>query len=531
MTGGDILVEGLAANGIDVVFGLPGVQLDAAVDAFARRQDTIRLLHTRHEQATSYMAWGYATATGRTGCCMVVPGPGLLNAATGLSCAHAANAPVVCVAAQIPSAAIDRGLGYLHEIPHQVDVLRAVTKWSGRAMAPQEVEGVVAEAFRHVVEGRPGPVAIEVPSDVLEGECEVSPAIRPAPRASTTPWSGSDEAVALLDRAERPLIIAGGGVIGAGASDELRQLAERLGAPVVTTANARGAIPTDHPLAFPGAAAGRLVPSADVVLAVGTRLARMQGRRWELEPHQTMIRIDIDPEEIVRDTTPTLSLVADARAALSSLAEAVEARTASGWRDLDRVRQEIDALIQRVTPQAAFGTAIRRALPDDALLVSGMHQVGYWAQIGYPVRLPRTFLGPGYQGALGYEVPTGLGAQVGRPDTRVVVLCGDGGFLFNVQELATAVQHHIPAIIVVFNDGAYGNVKRMQKERFGRLLASELQNPDLMELAHAFGLGGIRATDPEGLGAALGRALSMDGPVLIEVPVGEMDSPWAMLRG
>lgn len=531
MTGGDVLVEGLQANGIEVVFGLPGVQLDAAVDAFARRQDTIRLYHTRHEQATSYMAWGYATATGRTGCCMVVPGPGLLNAATGLSCAHASNAPVVCVAAQIPSAAIDRGLGYLHEIPHQVDVLRAVTKWTGRAMAPHEVQDVVSEAFRRVAEGRPRPVAVEVPSDVLEAECEAPPAIRPAPPPAGTPWPGSDDAVALLSRAERPLIMAGGGVIGAGAGDELRQLAERLGAPVLTSANGRGAIPTEHPLAFPVPCAGRLVPAADVILAVGTRLARFQGRRWELGPGQTLIRIDVDREEIDRDIVPSLALVADARAALSSLAEAVDARTASGWRDLDRLREEIDGIIQRVTPQAAFGAAIRRALPDDSVLVSGMNQVGYWAQIGYPVRRPRTFLGPGYQGALGYEVPTGLGAQVGRPDTRVVVLCGDGGFLFNVQELATAAQHHIPAIIVVFNDGAYGNVKRIQKERFGRLLASELRNPDFMELAHAFGIEGMRTTDPEGLGAALGRALAIDGPVLIEVPVGEMDSPWAMLRG
>jgi len=174
--------------------------------------------------------------------------------------------------------------------------------------------------------------------------------------------------------------------------------------------------------------------------------------------------------------------------------------------------------------------ALRRAMPDDAILVHGMTQVGYWSRVGYPVYEPRTFMGSGYQGTLGFELPTGLGAQVGRPDRRVVITVGDGGFLFNVQELATAVQHRIPVTVVVFNDGAYGNVKRMQQQRFGRTIASDLRNPDFLRLADAFGLRGVRVESPDGLTGAVRDALDGDEPVLIEVPVGEMPDPWPVLR-
>jgi acetolactate synthase-1/2/3 large subunit len=516
-SGADLLVESLIAHGVRVVFGLPGVQLDPAFDALARRTDRVRVYHTRHEQATSYMADGYARASGELGCCLVVPGPGVLNAMSGLATAYACNSPVLCVAGQVQSQHIDAGRGVLHEIPHQLDMLRSVVKWSGRASAPDEVPAVVAEAVRQTRFGRPRPVAVEVPPDVLE-----APAAGPPPDVDHDGRPPADatrleHVAALLHRAERPLIAAGGGVLQSGAWAELAQLAERLHAPVLLTQNAKGALSARHPLAFENVTAPQLVQGADVIL------------RWRLRPEQRLLRIDADPEELVREVEPDVAVEADARPALELLADLLPPRAPTAWRDLDQLRDRARAEVERLEPQAAYGMALRHALPDDAILVHGMTQVGYWCRVGYPVYEPRTFLGSGYQGTLGFELPTGLGAQVARPDRRVVVAVGDGGFLFNVQELATAAQHRIPVTVVVFNDNAYGNVRRMQQQRFGRLIASDLRNPDFLRLADAFGMRGVRAESPEAMGAAVRGALDGDEPVLVEVPVGEMPDPWPVL--
>jgi acetolactate synthase I/II/III large subunit len=527
--GADLLVESLQAHGVRVVFGLPGVQLDPAFDALARRASQVRVYHTRHEQATSYMADGYARASGELGCCLVVPGPGVLNAMSGLATAYACSSPVLCVAGQLWSPHIDAGRGVLHEVPHQLELLRSVAKWTGRASRPQDVPGVVAEAVRQVRTGRPRPAAVEVPPDVLEATCEAAVAAA-APDGRPVVDAGLLEQVgALLHGADRPLIAAGGGVLQSGAWRELAEVAERLEAPVLLTANGKGALSARHRLAFESTLAPELVQGADVILAVGTRFASPGGWRWKLRPEQRLLRIDADPEELVRDVVPHLAVEADARPALELLADLLPPRAPSGWRGLDERRQRAAAEVSSLVPQADLGMALRRAMPDDAILVHGMTQVGYWCRVGFPVYEPRTFLGSGYQGTLGFELPTGLGAQVGRSDRRVVVVVGDGGFLFNVQELATAVQHRIPVTIVLFNDNAYGNVRRMQQQRFGRTIASDLRNPDFVRLAGAFGLTGTRVEGPDGLAAAVRRALDGDEPALIEVPVGEMPDPWQML--
>jgi acetolactate synthase-1/2/3 large subunit len=532
MTGGDALAEALQAGDVDVVFGLPGVQLDAAFDALARRLDRFRVYHTRHEQAASYMAEGYARVTGRAACCLVVPGPGLLNATAGLATAYACNTPVICVAGDVRTDAVDAGLGQLHEIPHQLELLGSVTKWAGRATRVEEVAPLVTEALARMRRGRARPVGVTIPFDLLEATLDEAGFRSPGPPAATEAngLEGMDRAVDLLRRADRPLIVAGGGVLQSGAWAELREVAERLRAPVVVTINGKGAISSDHPLACEPLTIKRLLPAADVVLAVGTRLARRGGDRWRLDGGQSLIRIDADPEEASRPPA-TVMLEVGARRGLSLLSELVERRDGTGWRELDRVRREAEERVQSLQPQAAYGSAIRRVLPDDAVLLSGLTQLGYWSGIGYPVRRPRTFLTAGYQGTLGYEVPTALGAQLGVGERRVVALVGDGGFLYNVGELASAVLHRIPAVLVVFDDGAYGNVARIQRNRFGRQIASRLDNPDFLRLAAAFGVTGLRAESPDELEAALGRALSTDGPVLIHAPVGEMADPWPLIMG
>jgi acetolactate synthase I/II/III large subunit len=548
VTGADLLVEALIGHGVRTVFGLPGVQLDPAFDALARRSGRIRVYQTRNEQATSHMADGYARASGELGCCLVVPGPGVLNAATGLATAYACCSPVLCVAGHIRSDRIDGGLGLLHEIPHQGAVLHSVAKWVGTAVRPEAVPGLVAEAVRQMRTGRPRPAAVQVPPDVLSaaaegpaestaraaGQVASQAAGEPTPDAAvaaTVPPDGRglEEMAARLHAAERPLVMAGGGVLAAAAWAELAALAERLNAPVVLSSNAKGALSARHPLAFEAQAAPELLERADVILAVGTRFAPNSGERWRLQPGQVLVRIDADPDELSRAVRPAVAVAADARQALDQLADLLPARPTTAWPGLEALRERARAAAASLEPQASFGAAIRRALPDDAILVSGITQLGYWAWMGFPVYEPRTFLTSGYQGTLGFELPTGIGAQVARPDRRVVVVAGDGGFLFNVQELATAVQHRIPVTAVVFNDNAYGNVRRLQQQRFGRLIGSDLRNPDFVRLAGSFGMRGLRAEGPEALEAALRGSLDADGPMLIEAPVGEMADPWPLL--
>jgi acetolactate synthase-1/2/3 large subunit len=529
LTGGEAVVESIKRQGVEVVFGLPGVQLDWLFDALYRAQaeGALTVYHTRHEQATSYMADGYARVTGRPGTSVVVPGCGLLNAMTGLATAYSVNSPVRCITGQIPSELIEVGRGLLHEIPRQMEVVRSVAKWSGRALSPSEVPGVVAEAFRQMLTGRTRPVEIEIPPDVLQmtGEVELPERVM-VERLEPDP-DDLEEAARLLGRAERPLIVAGGGILASGAADELRELAEMLQAPVILTSSGKGALSYRHYLAQPALSGEELLPHADVVLLAGTRFIDfVTADAWKPSPSQTAIRIEIDPEEMARNYEPSLGILSDARLALGGLVDRVgrhnRARQ-SREEELRALKEWADDLYFEVQPQASYGMVLREEMPDDAIFVSESTQVAYWADRAFPVYEPRTYLTPGYQGALGYGYGTALGAQVGRPDRRVVSVNGDGGFMYNVQELATAVQHGINAIAVVFNDNAYGNVRRTQRLGFeGRIIATDLHNPDFLKLADSFGLAGLRAEGPEGLRSALREAFTIDGPVLIEVPVGEM---------
>ncbi|MGH3610918.1 MAG: thiamine pyrophosphate-binding protein, partial [Pseudonocardiaceae bacterium] len=299
VTGGDLLVASLIANGLDTIFALPGLQLDAAFDALTKRPDDVRVLHTRHEQGAAYMADGFARVTGRPSMCMVVPGPGLLNAMAGLATAYACSSPVLCVTGQTPSGTIDAGLGLLHEIKNQLEMVRAVVKWSGRAMHPEDIPDLLFTAISEMLTGRPLPAEVEIPPDVLAAVIPMVPEIRVA--EGPRPVPGTDalaRAAEALLRGQRPLIMAGGGVIRSGASEQITALAERLGAPVVMTTNGKGALTARHALAFEATAIPHLLPEADVILAVGTRFAPRNGTRWQLRGHQTLIKVDADPVEL-----------------------------------------------------------------------------------------------------------------------------------------------------------------------------------------------------------------------------------------
>jgi acetolactate synthase-1/2/3 large subunit len=525
MTGGQALVQQLKLEGIDTIFGLPGVQLDWAFDAIYEERNHFRVIHTRHEQGTAYMADGYARSTGKVGMCLVVPGPGLLNASGALSTAYACSSPVLCVSGQIDSKLIGVGRGLLHEVKDQMQAIASVTKWQGRAMTPAEIPGLVHAAFSELHTGRPRPVEIEIPPDVLqaEGEVQLFEAAhfeRPAGDPDLI-----EKAAALIGGAKTPLIMAGGGVLRAAAWDELKRLAEVLEAPVVMTQNGKGALSDHDYRAFNARAMGELATRSDAILAVGTRFLAGVNPRWERDAVK-VVQLDIDPQELGRNYAPDIGIEADARAGLAALAERVErhnGRRPSRRDELSALQAYYIEEGNSVQPQAELAHALRAELPEDGLLFSESTQVGYWAQAYFPVYQPRTFFSSGYQGTLGYGFATAIGGQVGNPDKRVVSINGDGGFFYNVQELSTLAQQKIPLVTVVFNDNAYGNVKRIQEMRFGgRTIASDLYNPDLMKLADAYGMTGYRAHGAEELRRALRSALAANEPSLIEVPVEPM---------
>jgi len=533
MNAAEAVVGTLALNGIDRVFALPGVQNDYLFDALHGAQAKIRTLQTRHEQGAAYMALGAAMATGKPAAYAVVPGPGILNTTAALATAYAANAPVLALTGQIPSATIGRGLGMLHEIPDQLGVLRGLTKFAARIRSPQEAPGLVDEAFRQLLSGRPRPVSLECPLDVWAKRGRVTLPTAPATRVEPPIDSDAiDAAAKLLGEAERPLIFVGGGAQGAGAA--LQDLAELLQAPVVAHRMGLGALDARHALSVNSWLGLRLWAEADVVLAIGSRL-QIPLMHWGTDAKLKVIRIDADPEEIDRIARPAVAILGDAADALAALLPALARRNRRRPSRMDEIAgrkaEAAKEIAHEFAPQVGWLNAIRAELPEDGIFVDELTQIGYVSRLAFPVYRPRSFLSSAYQGTLGWGVATAIGAKAACPGRPLVAISGDGGFMFNVQELASAVQHRVPVVIVLMNDGAYGNVRRAQVEAFGnRVIASDLKNPDFPKLADAFGLMGLRATTPEELRAALRKALAAGEPALIEVPVGPMPNPWHFLR-
>ena len=528
MTGGQALARSLYLEGVRVIFGLPGVQLYHALDGL-QGEPGIRFITTRHEQATAYMADGFTRAGGGTGTAMMVPGPGLQNASAGIGTAYAASSPILVVSGQIERDLIGVDRGILHEVNDQLDTIKPVTKWARRILDPAEIPDVVHEAFYHLKTGRPRPVEIEIPPETLADVADVElrePEEYPHPASDP---ESSRAGARIMSEAANPLIWAGGGVISSGAQDALLRVAEHLQAPIITSAEGKGAISDRHPLSL-GAQLLRNDPIAkaephfDAILAVGTRMANpawLGGQR--------IVQIDIDPAELGRNYDNTLGILGDAGQTLDSLYEnLVELGPPREDRstEFEKLRRSRAESAIRVEPQESITAAIREAMPDDGILISGMTQIGYYCRAFYPVYEPRSFLTSSYSGNLGYAYPVALGAKVAQPDKAVVAVSGDGGFLFNSQELATAVQHGINAVVIVFNDNAYGNVLRDQVNRFeGRVYGAALHNPDFVKLAEAYGARGVRV-EAENLGPALREALAIDAPTLIEVPVQAMPTPF-----
>ena len=528
MTGGQALARSLYREGVRVIFGLPGVQLYHALDGLAQ-EPGICFIVTRHEQATAYMADGYARAGGGIGTALVVPGPGLQNASAAIGTAYSASSPVLVVAGQIQRDFIGVDRGMLHEVNDQLDTIRPITKWAHRILDPAEIPSAVHEAFRQLKTGRPRPVEIEIPPETLEDETNVDllePGIYPPEVPSDDEISA---AARLIADADNPILLVGGGAIASNASDSLQTFAELLQVPVIMSAEGRGALSDHHYLSLGGFNLRgdpymQRLKDHDLVVAIGTRNAYPDFLT------QKVLQIDIDPEEIGRNYEDTIGLVGDAKHTLDALTSAfVGMSTARESRkdEMTALRRERESALPRIEPQHSFVEAIRSAVPEDGIVISGMTQVGYYSRVNYPVYEPRTYLTSSYYGNLGYAYPVALGAKVAQPHKAVVAISGDGGFMFASQEMSTAVKYGINATVVVFNDNAYGNVLRDQTTRFdGRTIGADLHNPDFMKLAEAYGVRGMRAQDAEELESALSKSLTVERPTLIEVPVGMMPNPF-----
>lgn len=524
-TGGEALVAALAAHGVEQIFGIPGthnLEVYAHLQAYG-----IAHFSPRHEQGAGYAADGYARSSGRVGVCLTTSGPALLNAAAAAAQAYSDSVPVLFISPGLPLEHPGLGNGYLHEIKDQSAAMDRIVSYSHRVTSVAEIPLAVAQAFATMQEGRPRPVHLEVPLDLLEAK---GPA-RPVPPVSRATSMAADEeiskAAGLLRRAERPGIVVGGGAVRA--ADEVVGLAELLGAPVISTANGKGVIGADHPLSLGTGvhhpAAAEFAAECDVVLAIATELAPSDLWIGPLPLTGSLVRIDVDPRQIITNAVPDVAVVADAGQALARLSEMVADRSpasgaadrASGWRDqlATDARKEGAAYLDIVT-------AMSEALGEPGVVAGDSAMACYYGALSnLPAHRPASFLYPTGVGTLGYGLPAAIGAQLAHPDRPVVAMHGDGGVMFTIAELAGAAEAGLPIALLVVDNGGYGEIRNEQVDRGDQPFGVDLGRPDLVQVARGMGCEGVEvAGGPDfvaDLTAALTDAFKAERPTLVLV--------------
>lgn len=531
-TGGQAVVAALKRHGVDAVFGIPGAHTLAIYDAL-RDEPGIRNVVARHEGGAGYMADGYARASGKPGVVCTVTGPGATNVLTAVGGAYNDSSPLLVISSQIPREHLGAGRGFLHEMRDQRGAFAAVTDWTAQVRSVAEIGPAIDAAMAHFAQGRPTPAYVEIPLDVLdeEGEQPDEPPGRAEWLEGTLDGEAIRRAAALLLAAKRPVIYAGWGVISANATEPLTQLAEVLGAPVATSIKGKGALPDRHPLCLGCAWAAEVRASsalaeADVMLAIGTRFT-LRTAGWGRVPiPPTLIQIDSDQAALGRTVPVDLGLVGDARAILEQLAALVTVgvnehprtqQNLAGYREA--IRAQIDQSVAERSPFVYETLAVlSETLPDQSIVTGDNCLFCFWAGRYLPIQQPRGWQFPMQFCTLGYALPAAVGAAVACPGQPVVALCGDGGFMFTVQELVTAVSLGLNLPVVVFNDAAYGSVRENQTKRYGgRHTAVSLETPDFPALARACHARGVLVDGPAALGAALKEAWAADRPTLIEI--------------
>jgi thiamine pyrophosphate-dependent acetolactate synthase large subunit-like protein len=527
LSGAQAIIKTLRAFHIETIFGIPGVHTLALYDAM---RDEVGLRHVlaRHEQGAGFMAEGYARIQGRPGVVCTITGPGATNVATPVASAYADSVPLLVISSSSSTSSDGRGRGELHEIKNQLALMEALTGWTRAVKHVEEIPDALRDAFRSMHLGRPRGAYLQVPFDILATQAEVEIPTEPLKRNVLRPTEATlKAAVQLLLNAHRPVIIAGEGVTAARANDLLRRLAERLDAPVLLGSKSHDVLASTHPLVLTASSyisseLREMLEQSDLALVVGSKLGLERTGEGRLPIPSTLIHIDIDPAEIGRNYPTTVSVVADAYATLEELLAALPASSAPRQARTDEIARVRESLHRHTAKyfDVALLDALREALPRDGIVVADMTMLGYASAQYLPVYEARTFIHPAEFCTIGCGLPLALGAKVAAPERPVVALCGDGGFLLNTGELATAVQEQIPVVVVIFNDATFTAVKSEQKRHFhGRYIATDVRPPDYVALARAFHAQGLRAETPDALRDALSTALQASGPTVIEVPL------------
>ncbi len=525
MSGGEALVNSLVREGVEVIFGLPGVQMYGVVSAI-KENPAIKMIVPRHEQATTYMADGYARASRGIGVAMVVPGPGLYNAAAGLSTAYSVSSQVLMIAGQIPRATIGKNLGGLHEVNDQLETIKPVTKFQKRIMNLKDIPDSMAEVFSELRNGHPRPVEVEMPPETMVEKDEVE-LYEPAPQLRVAASDESIETAAkLIIDAKNPIIYAGTGVVRSQAEEELIQLTESTNIPVINSAGSKGVISDDHKHSLGSSLSGKgpikdLVESSDLIIVLGSRFAL----RNPAGDGCQIIHLDIDPEETKilegRIQKSVTSVNGDAKLSIQKLTDKIKSMGGTSLNSpgemAAKIREQVTSGDQITEPQNSILDSLRAGMPKETITVWDMTQMGYYSRAFWKTYYTSTYIDSGYSGNLGYAYPTALGAKVAKPDVPVVSISGDGGFMYNVQELSTAVKYGINTVAVVFNDNHYGNVRRDLEEDWTGDYGTEFVNPNFVQMAESFGALGIKVTDPNKVGDAIAEAIAAERPALIDV--------------
>ncbi len=519
MKGGDILIECLKAQGVRCIFGMPGTQNIKIYDSLLRRGTGIEHFLVRHEYSATHMADGFARSTGEIGVALTVPGPGASNASTGILEAFTDCVPVLLITGQSDSKFYTKHPSKMFHGLDQMQFFKPITKYCAIPKTVEEVPVVVENAFRAMRSGRPGPAVLEFPMDIITGAGNVTV----PPRVYPTPVPPPDDAdikfaAKTLNRAKMPILFVGAALIHADAREELRQLAEKLNAPVIVTRCAKGALREDHPLALRnsnGYLARQGMQIADCTLAIGPRFTSIDTRDWSFEPSRPLIQIDADDTEIGREYPCDVNVVGDLKLTLQSLIEEVEVGSGHWNKPLHRLREKFTA-----QPPMPLLPEIRGVLPNDAILSVDVHSIGYASFAEYPIYQPHKFLYPCIGIALGYAFPAAIGAKIAHPDKSVVCFSGDGGFMMGAGELATAMMYGINVVTIVVNDNALTAIKGSQRQSCnGRTIDTDLLNPDFVEFARSFGAYAVRVNNPADFKSVLQDVLAMNTPALIEVPM------------
>lgn len=547
MKGAEAAIQALKVQGVEVIFGIPGVHALPLYNALAHYPE-IRHVQTMHEQGAGFMADAYARVTGKPGVCFITPGPGGGNVITPVMEAYASSSPVLILMAQIHSKIVDSGKGGVHEVKDHYNLFKSVTRWNYRVQSVEEIPSIIHEAFRRLKMERPGPVQVEIPVDILNSEGEVTIPEKVIPSKKSGDAQKIIQAVTLLQQARNPLILAGGGTVRSGADQELRELAELLNAPVTTTFQGKGIISEDHPLAL-GCINGLLIyrgnPSkspfvekflrkVDCLLAIGTKFGEATTDSWKLPIPPQLIQIDLDEKEIGKNYPVKIGIVGDAREVLAEILKKLKNGDKFQQSKSKKIKDTMVDLKKEIENRLKSGHRekelqliedLREVLEPDAIVANDMTIPTYWTGRYFKVYKPRTFLYPYGSTTLGFGLPAAIGAKMAYPDRQVIALCGDGGFMFTCQELATAVKYEARLPVLIFNDKSYGVLKDFQKLRYGRSFEVDLHVPDFVKFAEAFGARGVRLESPSELKLALKEALNTDLTTVIEIP-GTTQVPW-----